>query len=65
MRINRSTTPPFLIGGCVPEAAPKNQHNMEQRRKEGVMVELDQAPSKVKFLEVSQIFQQNPSRFKK
>ena len=49
----------------MPEAAPKNQHNMEQRRKEGVMVELDQAPSKVKFLEVSQIFQQNPSRFKK
>ena len=56
MRINRSTTPPFLIGGFVPEAAPKNQHNMEQRRKEGVMVELDQAPLKVKRFEVSQIF---------
>ena len=40
----------------MPEAAPKNQHNMEQRRKEGVMVELDQAPSKVKRFEVSQIF---------
>ena len=30
----------------MPEAAPKNQHNMEERRKEGVLVGLDQAPKK-------------------
>ena len=45
MRINRSTTT-ILIGGCVPEAAPKNQHNMEYRRKEGVLAELKQAVAK-------------------